>query len=216
MVGQAAVGQDPGVDPRMERLHPAVEHLGKSGDGRDVGDRQARLAERPGGPAGRHELEAEVHESPPEVDETGLVADRQERPARDRQRQLGGGDIDGRRTPVGPDRTGQDECDGTRQDPVLDRPDPIVEGGFVVVVSRIGPPPGRRSGRRRGLVHEVDRRPADPRAVGERIADRVRAGERGQQRRVGVEDPPAERRQDRRPDDPHVARRGPRRPASRR
>ena len=40
--GEAAVGEDPAVDPRVERLHPPVEHLREAGDGGDVGDRQAR------------------------------------------------------------------------------------------------------------------------------------------------------------------------------
>ena len=42
-------------------------------------------------------------------------------------------------------------------------------------------------------------------AVRERVAHRVRARERRQQRRVGVEDPARERREHGRPDDPHVA-----------
>ena len=67
MVDQSAVGEDPGVDPRMERLDPSVEHLREAGHRRDVGHRQAGLAERPSGPAGRHELEAEADEPAPEL-----------------------------------------------------------------------------------------------------------------------------------------------------
>jgi hypothetical protein len=33
---QASIGQDPAVDPRVERLDPPVQHLGEAGDRRDV------------------------------------------------------------------------------------------------------------------------------------------------------------------------------------
>ena len=37
-----AIGQETRVDPRMEGLDPPIEHLGRAGHGRHVGDRQAR------------------------------------------------------------------------------------------------------------------------------------------------------------------------------
>ena len=36
VVGEPQVGEDPAVDARMERLHPAVEHLRRAGDRGDV------------------------------------------------------------------------------------------------------------------------------------------------------------------------------------
>ena len=61
---EAPVGQDAAVDPRVERLHPPVEHLGEARDGRDVGHRQPGVAQGAGGPAGRHELEPERGRGP--------------------------------------------------------------------------------------------------------------------------------------------------------
>ena len=49
VVRAPAVGEEAGVDPRMERLHAAVEHLGEAGDRGDVRDREPRLAQGPGG-----------------------------------------------------------------------------------------------------------------------------------------------------------------------
>ncbi len=49
VVGPTAVGEEPGVDPRMERLDPPVEHLREAGHGGDVGDRQAGVAQGPRG-----------------------------------------------------------------------------------------------------------------------------------------------------------------------
>ena len=36
MGDQTLVGEDPGVDPRMQGLHPPTEHLGKPGHSRDI------------------------------------------------------------------------------------------------------------------------------------------------------------------------------------
>ena len=63
----------------------------------------------------------------------------------------------------------------------------------------IGPPSSVSS--TRWTVAPVTATPAR-----EGIADRVGARERRQERRVGVEDPPGVSGEDRRPDDPHVAR----------
>jgi hypothetical protein len=42
---EAQVGEQAAVDLRVQRLHPAVEHLGDPGDGGDVGDGEARFAD---------------------------------------------------------------------------------------------------------------------------------------------------------------------------
>ncbi len=227
MVGQPAVGEDPAVDARVERLDPAVEHLREPGHGGHVGHRQPGVAERAGGAAGRHELEAGQHEPRAEVGESGLVRDRQQRAARDRQGRVGTIDIEDDPAPVRRDRerAGEQQPDRARQEPMLDRADPVVEGlGVVAGQDRDGLLGDDRSAIER-RVDEMDRAAGDRHPVREGVSDRVRAREGRQQRRVRVEDPPGERGEHRRPDDPHVAgedddvgldRRPASRPASRR
>ena len=207
MVDQPAVGEDPGVNPRMERLDPSVEHLREAGHGRDVGHRQARLAERSSGPAGRHELEAGADEPAPELHQAGLVADRQESTARDRHLRLGPSDIDRDPARVRRDgqRTGERQRHGPREESMLHRPDAVMERGLVVAGhDRHGLLGDDRAAVERG-VDEMDRGAADRDPVGERIPHGVSARERGEQRRVRVEDPAREGSQDARADDPHVA-----------
>src|SRR6185436_17359550 len=50
---QVPPGQDAAVDGRVQGLDPAVEHLGKGGDVRDVHDREPGFGQRLGGAAGR-------------------------------------------------------------------------------------------------------------------------------------------------------------------
>ena len=56
----AAVGEEPAVDLRVQRLHPLVEHLGHPGDGLDPRDRQPGRFERGRGARRRHQLDTEV------------------------------------------------------------------------------------------------------------------------------------------------------------
>ena len=72
------------MDARVQRLDPAVEHLREPGHGRDVGDRQAPLAQGPGRAAGRHELEPEPDEARREREQAALVRHGQQRAARSR------------------------------------------------------------------------------------------------------------------------------------
>jgi len=81
MLGAPAVREDPGVDRRMKRLDPAIEHLLEPGHARDIGHRQPRLAKRPRGAARRDELEPESHEARRERDEPRLVAHGEQSPA---------------------------------------------------------------------------------------------------------------------------------------
>ena len=87
VVRAPAVREEAGVDARMERLHPAVEHLREAGDGGDVGDRQARLAQR-----ARRATGADTSSNPratrprAELGEAGLVGDREQGAPRDGQR----------------------------------------------------------------------------------------------------------------------------------
>ena len=66
------------VDLRMKGLHPAVHHLGES---REIGDLlhgDACGGDRLGGASGGEEFDTEFMEAAGEVDEAGLVGDREE------------------------------------------------------------------------------------------------------------------------------------------
>ena len=76
--GHVATGQDAAVNLRVQRLHPAVEHLGKAGVVGHLGDRQARLGQQLRGAAGGQQLHAERVQRAGEVDDAGLVRDRQQ------------------------------------------------------------------------------------------------------------------------------------------
>ncbi len=65
VVGVVEVGEQPAVDVRMQRDDAVPEHLWHAGDIRDLGDGQARLAQRPSGVAARHELPTELVEAAP-------------------------------------------------------------------------------------------------------------------------------------------------------
>ena len=63
---------------RMQRLHPAIHHFGKAGEVRDVAHLQAGVGDRLGGAAGGDELDAVAAERAREVDQPGLVGNREE------------------------------------------------------------------------------------------------------------------------------------------
>ena len=206
VVGVPAIGEDPRMDPRMERLHPPVEHLREAGDRGDVRDRHARLAEGPRRPARADQLEAAAHESPGEVHQPRLVRDRQERPPRTRKGRLGSGGVDRDPPPVHVERTAEEERHRVREDPVLHRVEPLEERGLVVA----GPDVDRlRQHDRAPVERRVDQvhGHAGHRGAGrQRIADRVRAREARQERRVDVEDAPGERLQEHWTHEAHEAR----------
>ena len=176
----------------MERLHPPVEHLGEAGDRRDVRDREPGLAQGARRPAGGDQLEPERDEPATKVLEAGLVAHGEERPTRSRERVRGARRVQDDVSAANRERAGREERDGSRQEAVLHRPDPLVNGHFVVAGEDRDGFLGedRPSVERR--VDDVDRAARDRDAVRQRISDRVRARERREQRRVGVEDPPAD------------------------
>ena len=78
MGGLAANRQQAAMDARMQRLQPAVHHLGKSGQIGDVDDLEAAFRQRRGGAAGRHQLDAARFERLAQFDEAGLVGNRNE------------------------------------------------------------------------------------------------------------------------------------------
>ena len=195
------------MDPRMEGLDATIEHLRRARDRGDVGDRQARIAERSCGATGRHELEPAGDQATSEVDQTGLVGHREERAAWRRERGVGAVEVD-RDVPARVDRQrpGRQQGDGARQQPVLDRLDPLVQARDVVAAQdRDRLLDDDRAAVERG-VHEVDGRARDRRSVVEGVAHRMRTREGRQQRGMDVDDPAGECRQHARSDHPHVAR----------
>ena len=140
----------PGVDPGMERLDPAVEHLRRAGDRGDIGHRQAGLAERAGRAAGRDELEARARRArgrarPGRSCRTPRGGPGAARAARASARPTStdGRAVAGRRRPR---RRGPG--DDPRQQPMLDGLDPLVEassrrprrGSATASWATIGPP----------------------------------------------------------------------------
>ena len=69
------------VDAGMQRLDPPVHHFGKSGDLRDVDHRQPGVAERRRRPACGQEFDVPTRQRFGEVDEAGLVGNRDQRPS---------------------------------------------------------------------------------------------------------------------------------------
>src|SRR3954452_5938499 len=101
---------------------------------------------------------------------------------------------------IDPHRAGREQFHGTRQQPMLDLVNPVLDRGDVPRI-RINRECLLQDDRARvdALVDEVDRHPhlLDP--VRERLLDRPDAGERRKQRRVHIDDAPAEA-----PDEPRT------------
>jgi len=73
VLGLAPVREDPRVDPRVQRLHPPIEHLGRTRDLLDRRHLETGLAERRRGAAARDEGHAELGEPFGQLDDAGLV-----------------------------------------------------------------------------------------------------------------------------------------------
>src|SRR5262249_40685423 len=80
IVGPIAPRQNAAVEGRVQRLDPAVHHLGEARDGRHIDDRQAGVDEGSRRAAGRHQLEAAPDQRAGQIDDAGLVRDAQEGP----------------------------------------------------------------------------------------------------------------------------------------
>ncbi len=78
MGGIVAHPEKPAMHVRMERLHPAVHDLRKTGDLGELGTGDAGPLERRAGAAGRYDLGAARRERTGEIDHAGLVVDRDE------------------------------------------------------------------------------------------------------------------------------------------
>ena len=74
VVLEAQVGEQPGVDGRVQRLDPPVERLRESGDALDIRHVETRLSDGGCRRPRRDELDALADERCRELDEPGLVA----------------------------------------------------------------------------------------------------------------------------------------------
>ena len=79
MGGIVAQAEQAAMDLRMEGLDPAVHDLGKAGGLGKVGDGDAGLVEGGAGAAGRDDLDAARPELAGEIDDAGLVENRDQR-----------------------------------------------------------------------------------------------------------------------------------------
>ena len=68
-----APGENAGMHRRMQRFHPAVQHLGEPRDVRHIEDRQARCRKRFRGPARGNQLDATVDEAAGKLDQATFV-----------------------------------------------------------------------------------------------------------------------------------------------
>ena len=75
-----AVGQNRGVDCRVERLHPPIENLGSPRDIRHQLDRYFSIGQDCGRSAGRNDLDPAVHQDTGQVDQPLLVEYRYQGP----------------------------------------------------------------------------------------------------------------------------------------
>ena len=73
--------EQPGVEPRVERLQAPVHHLREAREVLDLARLDAGAGELTRGPAGRDDLDAELLQAACEADDAGLVGDRQQRAA---------------------------------------------------------------------------------------------------------------------------------------
>jgi hypothetical protein len=73
VLGDGPPGQDPPVHLGMERLDPAVQHLGKARELGHVADRHSGVPQQPRSAARRHDLDPEAVEPPGQVHRPGLV-----------------------------------------------------------------------------------------------------------------------------------------------
>ena len=76
-----APGQQPRVQARVQRLHASVHDLREAREVLDVARGDARAGELARRAAGRDDLHAQLLQAACEVDDSGLLGDRQQRPA---------------------------------------------------------------------------------------------------------------------------------------
>src|SRR5262249_43981531 len=79
LVRRRGAAEQAAVDPRVQRLDPTVEDLGRAGVRRHLGDRDPGRGQRRRRAAGRQDLAAQLVEDPGQLDHTGLVVDGNQR-----------------------------------------------------------------------------------------------------------------------------------------
>jgi hypothetical protein len=82
VVGLAPVGQDPAVEPGVQRLHPSAEHLRALRQTFDGDDGQAGVSQGRGRPSAGHQIPPQFVQPPRQLDQARLVPDREEGPHR--------------------------------------------------------------------------------------------------------------------------------------
>ena len=205
VLGVVAPRQQRRVQPRVQRLHAAVEDLLLAGELGDVGHLEPGLAQRAGGAAGGEDLDPERGQALGEVGDAGLVGDRDQRPAHADRAVVGalvagvGGGLSHRSTTVrgslgvDPNPALRDHADRLRVELVLDRVDgrlQLLRGrrptGTGTSRWRIGGPVSTPSSTKWTVTPVVSH------ARLQRLPDRVEPGEGRQQGGVDVDDAVAE------------------------
>ena len=79
VIAVVAEREQAGVQLGVKRLDPPVHDFGKAGQLGDLPDGDPRLRELAGGAAGRDDLDPQVGQATGELDDAGLVGDRQQR-----------------------------------------------------------------------------------------------------------------------------------------
>jgi len=69
--------QNPSMDPWMQRLHPAIQHLGKARQFRHIQDLQTRITQRLGRPSGRNQFNSQPRQNTCKLHQPGLIGYRQ-------------------------------------------------------------------------------------------------------------------------------------------
>ena len=77
VVGSVAPRENAAVQRRVQRLHPAVHHLGETGQVGHPGHGESGIGQRPGGAAGETQFEAAGGQSTTQFNDTGLVRNAQ-------------------------------------------------------------------------------------------------------------------------------------------
>ena len=206
VLGFANVGQQSGVHARMQRLDPAVEHLGETGELLHRRHRNTGARNGFGRRSGRDDGDARVVQTLGQLGKPGLVVHADQR-ASDRLAPAVVAHPMVAFRPVQVTPRGRQRGEHIHQQSPFDDLDPLVQGRLVVVVEHRDRPAAPGSARCR-----CPRRPDAPAAgdldaVGQRVGHGVRAGKRRQQRRMGVDDTAREPRKKLRPKDFHESRR---------
>jgi hypothetical protein len=81
----AAASKQAAMDIRMQRLDPAVHDFRKTGDLRDIADRQPGVAQCPGGAAGGQQFDIAGGQRLGQIDQAGFVGNGQQSPADGRE-----------------------------------------------------------------------------------------------------------------------------------